>query len=56
VPRVGVTALSHGYIAEARDVLHDMFVLTEHDAPPAGRMGLRPTYTETGEQYWVIGK
>jgi esterase/lipase superfamily enzyme len=56
VANVDLTALGHGYIAEARDVLHDMFVLIKHDAPPTGRMGLRSTYTETGEQYWVIGK
>jgi esterase/lipase superfamily enzyme len=42
VANVDLTRLGHGYVAEARDVLHDMHALLRFDAPPHSRMGLRP--------------
>ncbi|WP_420128112.1 alpha/beta hydrolase [Longimicrobium sp.] len=54
VSNVDLTVLGHGYVAEARDVLHDMHDLIFHGNPPERRMGLRPEETNDG-RYWVIG-
>jgi esterase/lipase superfamily enzyme len=55
VRNVDVTLLGHGYVAAARDVLHDMHDLLTHDAPPARRLGLREETLGDGQRYWVIG-
>jgi esterase/lipase superfamily enzyme len=54
VQNVDLTVLGHGYVAEARDVLHDMHDLIFHGDPPERRMGLHPEETGAG-RYWVIG-
>jgi esterase/lipase superfamily enzyme len=54
VSNVDLTLLGHGYVAEARDVLHDMHNLIFHGDPPERRMGLRPEETDEG-RYWTIG-
>jgi hypothetical protein len=41
---------------EARAVLSDMNALITHDAPPHQRFGLRPTMTDQGERFWLIGR
>lgn len=53
VENVDLTLLGHGYVAEARDVLHDMHDLIFHGDPPERRMGLRPAESDAG-RYWVI--
>jgi esterase/lipase superfamily enzyme len=55
VTNVDLTALGHGYIAEARDVLHDMYELIVHGAPPERRFGLREQRTPSGESFWLVG-
>jgi esterase/lipase superfamily enzyme len=50
-----LTFLGHGYVADSRDVLVDMHTLIHHNAPPDQRFGLRPTTSELGERYWLIG-
>jgi len=54
VTNVDLTLLGHGYVAEARDVLHDIHELIRHDAPPDRRFGLREARTEDGARYWRI--
>ena len=54
VENVDLTILGHGYVAEARDVLHDMHDLIFHGNPPERRMGLRAEESAEG-RYWVIG-
>jgi esterase/lipase superfamily enzyme len=49
VTDVDLTALGHGYVADARAVLTDIHALITRGAPPDQRFGLRPTTTETGE-------
>jgi len=56
VSNVDLTLLGHGYVAEAREVLHDMHALLVHGAEPSARMGLRPNRTSDGRTYWVIGR
>lgn len=55
VSAVDLSVLGHGYVAEARDVLHDMYDLLRRDAAPGARMGLRPARTPAGEPYWEVG-
>jgi esterase/lipase superfamily enzyme/tetratricopeptide (TPR) repeat protein len=55
VTDVDLTMLGHGYIADARAVLTDMHALITRGAPPDQRFGLRPTATDTGERFWLIG-
>jgi esterase/lipase superfamily enzyme len=55
VTNADLTLLGHGYVAEARDVLHDMHVLIRHGAPPSERFGLREATNEEGKRFWLIG-
>jgi esterase/lipase superfamily enzyme len=55
VTNADLTTLGHGYVAEARDVLHDMHDLMTHGAAPDRRFGLRPATTGSGERFWIIG-
>ena len=51
---VDMTMLGHGYIAEARAVLEDMYQLIVHNASPDLRFSLRSIKTPLGEAYWTI--
>jgi esterase/lipase superfamily enzyme len=55
VTNVDLTRLGHGYVGEARDVLHDMHALIVHGTPPNNRFGLKETLSEKGKRYWTIG-
>lgn len=55
VSNVDLTLLGHGYVAEARGVLADIYSLIRHNNPPDIRFGLRSAKTPLGEEYWVIG-
>jgi esterase/lipase superfamily enzyme len=55
VTNADLTALGHGYVGSARDVLQDMHDLIRHDAPPDQRFGLREARTAEGQRYWLIG-
>ena len=54
VGNIDMTLLGHGYVAEARDVLKDIYDLIARDLPPKSRFGLRAAFSEKGEQYWII--
>jgi esterase/lipase superfamily enzyme len=54
VGNVDLTVLGHGYVADARDVLHDVHDLIRYGAPPGSRMGLREQISD-GVRYWAIG-
>lgn len=56
VTNADLTALGHGYVASARDVLQDMHDLIVHGAPPNKRFGLKELQSDTGETYWSIGQ
>jgi esterase/lipase superfamily enzyme len=56
VTNADLTALGHGYVASARDVLQDIHDLIVHGAPPEKRFGLKKRQTDDGEAYWLIGK
>ena len=55
VTNADMTMLGHGYVAEARDVLVDMYSLLNTGAAPDQRFGLRPKNNEDGQRYWEIG-
>lgn len=55
VTDVDLTLLGHGYVADARTVLNDMYALITQGTAPERRFGLRPTKNELGEQFWLIG-
>ena len=55
VTNVDLTLLGHGYVAQARDVLHDMYAVLHYQAGPAKRMGLMSALMpEGGNPYWII--
>ena len=54
VTNVDTSMLGHGYVAEARDVLHDMHSVLHFGMTPQQRMGLRLMAT-SGSQHWLIG-
>jgi esterase/lipase superfamily enzyme len=56
VENTDLTVFGHGYVAEARGVLQDMYALMSFDPPPSSRFGLRSASTEKGERYWLIGR
>jgi esterase/lipase superfamily enzyme len=56
VTNVDLTALGHGYVADARAVLEDMHELLVHDAPPDRRFALHQGETDAGGRYWIIGR
>ena len=53
VSKVDLTFLGHGYYAEARTLLNDMYLLLRHNQLPP-RIGLDKTPAEGGGTYWVI--
>ena len=56
VTGVDLTLLGHGYVAEAREVLTDMYYILRHGSAPQNRFGLRPAQSPEGRRYWQIGK
>jgi type VI secretion system ImpA family protein len=52
---IDLTALGHGYFAEAAGVLYDMYHLLRHNEAPELRLRLRPMQTPEGLRYWAIG-
>ena len=54
VTNVDTSLLGHGYVAEAREVLHDMHSVLHFGMTPDKRMGLRLMATG-GSNHWAIG-
>jgi esterase/lipase superfamily enzyme len=52
VTNVDLSLLGHGYIAQSRDVLQDMFRLLNDGAHPSKRFNLRQRHAEDGSAYW----
>lgn len=48
VPNFNVDLLGHSYFADAEALLHDIFSLMRHDAPPVDRQRLAPVEHEAG--------
>ena len=55
VTNVDLSRLGHSYIAEARSVMQDMFLLLTSNYPPERRFGMRINLTETGV-FWSLRK
>ncbi|MEE3717283.1 alpha/beta hydrolase [Tumidithrix elongata RA019] len=55
VSNIDVTWLGHGYFANARPLLEDIYALLKHNTPPERRFGLRSVVDGT-QHYWRIGK
>jgi len=55
VSGIDVSALGHGYVGEAREVLTDMHQLIFSGLPPEKRFSVRPTASALGEPYWLVG-
>jgi esterase/lipase superfamily enzyme len=55
VTNADMTMLGHGYVAETKDVLQDMFYVMQ-GFPTEQRFNLKAGKTESGEKYWLIGK
>jgi esterase/lipase superfamily enzyme len=53
VTNIDLSTLGHGYVAEARPVVQDMFVAMHFGAPPAQRQGLVEKKSDGGT-HWVI--
>lgn len=53
---VDFTTLGHGYVAQVRAILHDIFVLIRHGTPPSARFGLQSATDETGSEYWRFAR
>jgi esterase/lipase superfamily enzyme len=53
VERIDLSLLGHGYIGEARPVIHDMHTLIMLGTPPENRFGLEPVRDDAGD-YWRI--
>lgn len=56
VTQVNLSFLGHGYVAEERTVLQDMYLLIKNGLPPTRRFGLQQECSEAGEVYWSIGR
>jgi esterase/lipase superfamily enzyme len=54
VSNVDMSILGHGYFAEARNVLADIYELIAHGAPPATRFGLREKKAQDGKIFWQV--
>jgi esterase/lipase superfamily enzyme len=52
VTNADLTMVGHGYFAEARDLLGDIYELITNDSPPELRFGLRAERNEQGQIYW----
>jgi esterase/lipase superfamily enzyme len=55
VTNVDTSLLGHGYVAELREVLHDMHSVLHFGVGPKRRMGLRQVVTGGGTHCWAIG-
>ena len=55
VTNVDTSLLGHGYVAEAREVLHDMHSLLHFGVGPKQRMGVRQVATGGATHCWTIG-
>lgn len=53
VPSFNVDLLGHSYFAQAEALLHDMFDLLRHGAPPNDRQRIAPLKAE-GESFWQV--
>ncbi len=53
VPDFDVDLLGHSYFAQAEALLHDMFDLLRHGAPPNERQRLAPREVE-GQRFWQV--
>ena len=51
---IDLTFLGHGYVAQARPVLHDMHQLMESNVPPDRRFGLEKVTIGLGLPYWRL--
>ena len=54
VSSIDLTALGHGYIGEAREVLADMHALIFQGLPPGQRFSLDRVSPEGGADYWAV--
>jgi esterase/lipase superfamily enzyme len=55
VTDVDTSMLGHGYVAEAREVLHDMHSVLHFGVGPKQRMGVRQIATGGATHCWTIG-
>ena len=53
VPDFDIDKLGHSYFAKAEALLHDMYDLIRHGAPPAKRQRISPTVDE-GSSFWKL--
>lgn len=53
VPDFDIDLLGHSYFAQAEALLHDMYDLIRHGAPPAARQRISPTVHE-GSAFWKL--
>jgi hypothetical protein len=53
VPDFDIDLLGHSYFAQAEALLHDMYDLIRHGAPPAMRQRISPTVDE-GSVFWKL--
>lgn len=54
VTTIDVSALGHGYVAEAEQVLWDIRNLLRANEPVERRPWLAPQQTDAGERYWLL--
>ncbi len=54
VTTIDVSALGHGYVAEAESVLFDIAMLLRKNDPCEKRLHLSPLQTEAGARYWML--
>jgi len=54
VVNVDLTMLGHGYIAEARAVLSDIYHLFKEGKAPEDRFGIAAITSRQNEAYWEI--
>lgn len=54
VTQVDVSALGHGYVAEAKSVLADVAELLRTGKQPHERVWLHPSKTDTGDAFWLM--
>ena len=53
VPDFDIDLLGHSYFAQAEALLHDMYDLIRHGAPPAKRQRISPT-ADQGASFWRL--
>lgn len=54
VSDLDLSFLGHGYVAEARPVLQDIYELLSKNTPPSQRFGLVPTTDDQSLTYWTV--